>query len=83
MSKQPVLTDDSRQIDLDKAPDRQLAVAWRARVHALTVAPCVLDADIVEASPLNTADYHVLGLLSESEQPEHTLRMSEVAAQRL
>jgi hypothetical protein len=38
---------------------------------------------MVEASPLNTADYHVLALLSESEQPEHTLRMSEVAAQQL
>jgi DNA-binding MarR family transcriptional regulator len=53
--------------------------AWRAFVRALTVAPRVLDADLLEASRLNTADYHVLVLLSE--QPEHALRMSELAAQ--
>jgi hypothetical protein len=35
----------------------------------------VLDADLREASRLNTADYLVLVLLSE--QPEHALRTSE------
>jgi hypothetical protein len=35
----------------------------------------VLDADLREASRLNTADHHVLVLLSE--QPEHALRPSE------
>jgi hypothetical protein len=53
--------------------------AWRVFVRALTVAPRVLDADLLEASRLNTAEYHVLELLSE--QPEHGLRMSELAAQ--
>jgi DNA-binding MarR family transcriptional regulator len=76
LSKQPPLADDSRQIDLNQAPDRQRAGGVAG---ALTVASRVLDADLLEASRLHTADYHVLVLLSE--QPEHALRMSELAAQ--
>jgi DNA-binding MarR family transcriptional regulator len=53
--------------------------AWRAFVRALAVAPRVLDADLDAASRLNMAEYHVLVLLSE--QPDHALRMNELAAQ--
>ena len=80
LSKQPLLTDDSRQIDLDQPRTAKEEAASRAFRRALTVAPRVLDADLLEASRLNTADYHVLVLLSESEQLGHALRMSELAA---
>lgn len=53
--------------------------AWRAFVRALSVAPRLLDADLLAASRLNMADYHVLVLLSEA--PDHAMRMSELAAQ--
>jgi DNA-binding MarR family transcriptional regulator len=51
--------------------------AWRALVRALIVAPHVLDADLLDASGLNMADYHVLVVLSE--HPEHAMRMTELA----
>ncbi|MDT5348466.1 MAG: hypothetical protein QOH91_1753 [Mycobacterium sp.] len=53
--------------------------AWRAFVRALTVAPRLLDADLLAVSRLNMADYHVLVLLSE--HPDHAMRMSELADQ--
>ena len=53
--------------------------AWRAFVRALSVAPRVLDADLLAASRLNMADYRVLVLLAEA--PDHAMRMSELAAQ--
>jgi DNA-binding MarR family transcriptional regulator len=52
--------------------------AWRAFVRAMAVAPRVLDADLLAASRLNMADYHVLVLLSEA--PERAMRMSVLAA---
>ena len=55
--------------------------ALRAFVRALAVAPRVLDADLDAASRLNMADYHVLVLLSE--QPDHAIRMNELAAQAI
>jgi DNA-binding MarR family transcriptional regulator len=51
--------------------------AWRALARALVVLPRVLDADLLESHGLNLAEYVVL--MSLSEQPDHTLRMNELA----
>ncbi len=52
--------------------------AWRALARALVVLPRVLDADLLESHGLNLAEYIVL--MSLSEQPDHTLRMNELAS---
>jgi DNA-binding MarR family transcriptional regulator len=51
--------------------------AWRAFVRAMLVVPRVLEADLVESSRLNFAEYHVLAYLSE--QPDHAMRMSQLS----
>jgi DNA-binding MarR family transcriptional regulator len=62
----------------DKPLTSKEQAAWRAFVRALAVAPRVLDADLDIASRLNMAEYHILVLLSE--QPNHAMRMNELAA---
>jgi DNA-binding MarR family transcriptional regulator len=51
--------------------------AWRALARAIVVLPRVLDADLLESHGLNLAEYMVL--MNLSEQPDHTLRMNELA----
>jgi hypothetical protein len=50
---------------LSKPLTAEEEAAWRPFVRALIVAPRVLDADLLEASRLNMAEYHVMVLLSE------------------
>jgi DNA-binding MarR family transcriptional regulator len=52
--------------------------AWRALNRVLLVVPRAIEDDLVHSSRLNFAEYHVLAYLSE--QPDHSLRMSELAA---
>jgi DNA-binding MarR family transcriptional regulator len=53
--------------------------AWRAMVRAFIVIPRIIEADLVASSNLNLADYTVMANLSE--QPNRSMRMSELAAQ--
>jgi len=54
-------------------------VAWRAMVRAFLVIPRIIEADLVQSSRLNLADYTVLALLSET--PSNSMRMSDLASQ--
>lgn len=51
--------------------------AWRALARAVLVIPRVLDAELVEAEGLSLAEYTVL--MNLSEQPDRSLRMSDLA----
>jgi DNA-binding MarR family transcriptional regulator len=51
---------------------------WRAFARVLLVVPRVIESDLVEASRLNFAEYHVLAYLSE--QPDRSLRMTNLSA---
>ena len=52
-------------------------LAWRALARAVLVIPRVLDAELLEAEGLNLAEYTVL--MNLSEQPERSMRMTELA----
>ncbi|MCW2765954.1 MAG: hypothetical protein JWO11_1913 [Nocardioides sp.] len=56
---------------------RELA-AWQAFVQVMLLAPRVVEGDLLQSSRLNLVEYHVLAYLSE--QPTHSLRMSELSA---
>ena len=50
---------------------------WRAFARVMLLAPRALEADLLATSRLNFAEYHVLAFLSE--QPDRTLRMSNLS----
>ena len=50
---------------------------WRAFSRVMLVAPRAVEADLLETSRLNFAEYHVLAYLSQ--QPDRTLRMSNLS----
>ena len=56
-------------------PDEELA--WRALARAVLVIPRVLDGELLEAQGLNLTEYSVL--MNLSEQPNCSMRMSELA----
>jgi DNA-binding MarR family transcriptional regulator len=56
-------------------PDEE--ALWRAFSRVMLVAPRALEADLVQTSRLNFAEYHVLAYLSE--QPGRSLRMSNLS----
>jgi DNA-binding MarR family transcriptional regulator len=56
-------------------PDEELA--WRALARAVLVIPRVLDRELLQAQGLNLTEYSVL--MNLSEQPDRSLRMSELA----
>lgn len=51
--------------------------AWRALARALLVLPRVLDGELLASEGLNLAEYSVL--MNLSEQPDRSMRMSELA----
>jgi DNA-binding MarR family transcriptional regulator len=51
--------------------------AWRVLVRAVLVIPRVLDAELLAAEGLNLAEYSVL--MNLSEQPDRSMRMTELA----
>jgi DNA-binding MarR family transcriptional regulator len=55
----------------------QEEAVWRAFSRVILLAPKALEADLLATSRLNFAEYHVLAYLSE--QPERTLRMSNLS----
>jgi len=52
--------------------------AWRAFARAVLVIPRVLDGELLETEGLNLAEYTVLMVLSE--QPDRSMRMSDLAS---
>jgi DNA-binding MarR family transcriptional regulator len=56
-------------------PEEELA--WRALARAVLVIPRVLDGELLETQGLNLAEYSVL--MNLSEQPDRSMRMSELA----
>ena len=56
-------------------PDEELA--WRALARAVLVIPRILDSELLEAQGLNLSEYSVL--MNLSEQPDWSMRMSELA----
>jgi DNA-binding MarR family transcriptional regulator len=56
-------------------PDEELA--WRALARAVLVIPRVLDSELLQAQRLSLTEYSVL--MNLSEQPDRSLRMSELA----
>jgi DNA-binding MarR family transcriptional regulator len=52
-------------------------MAWRALARAVLVIPRVLDGELLESQGLNLAEYSVL--MNLSEQPDRSMRMSELA----
>ena len=56
-------------------PDEELA--WRALARAVLVIPRILDSELLEAQGLNLSEYSVL--MNLSEQPDRSMRMSELA----
>lgn len=51
--------------------------AWRALARAVLVIPRVLDGELLESQGLNLAEYFVL--MNLSEQPDRSMRMTELA----
>jgi DNA-binding MarR family transcriptional regulator len=56
----------------------QEEAAWRAIASVMVELPWALECQLRRDSGLSFIEYHALAMLSE--QPEHTLRMSELAA---
>ena len=52
-------------------------IAWRALARAVLVIPRVLDGELLESQGLNLTEYSVL--MNLSEQPDRSMRMSELA----
>jgi DNA-binding MarR family transcriptional regulator len=66
----------------DPAPTRWLSddeqVSWRAFIDAIRLFTAEIDRELQRDSGVNHAYYHILVTLSEA--PDHTMRMSELAA---
>jgi DNA-binding MarR family transcriptional regulator len=76
LSRQPSWCDHV-EVDVPWLTDDELA-AWVRLIGVVELLPGVLDAQLRRDAGLSHFEYHVLAMLSES--PQHTLRMTALAA---